>query len=616
MDCFDALVLLAKPEELADPSAGLEAHLTDCDACEDLRANLAGETSLVPPADDLIGCEVGPYRIESVIGAGGMGRVYRAVHSQIDTDVAIKVLSNKAIESDHLVSRFFAEARAAGVIKHENIVNVLDVGRLNDGRPFLIMEHLLGQPLSALIRQPRLTDSLARELALDMLAALEATHAINIVHRDLKPDNIFVSPQGRATLLDFGIAKLAPKISGQSMHTATGLILGTPHYMAPEQAAGDAVDARADLYSMGVILYECVTGQRPFGGASFYHLANEHHHRAPRPPSDWRDDLSNDLEAIILKALAKQPMDRFQSAAEMRSALERCHASEASGGFAVDETTPKRAESSARVTTEMEGARPLATAGKRIRRGLWLAAAVAVVAAIVALVAILQRASEPIARRSVEAGSATGQPVGPSQETSTRDAAPGSALVDAAAPPHDASVDEQPSLGRDASGAPVAKRRARGVRPLSRLAEATRLALDIESDAVLTRIEIAGLNDAGLIRWNSFKNEVRMYFYSPSLVARYQQKRPNKVSRCGIRVTFKGAGPLDVGRAHLRCSRLRPVPTPSCSLAEILRRAHKQKNFPNGATPEKTMLRVLPTKRARPMWKFDYKGVKYGQPSC
>ena len=148
---------------------------------------------------------------------------------------------------------------------------------------------------------------------------------------------------------------------------------------------------------------------------------------------------------------------------------------------------------------------------------------------------------------------------------------------------------------------PLPKRRARGVRPLSRLAEATRLALDIESDAVLTRIEIAGLNDAGLIRWNSFKNEVRMYFYSSSLVARYQQKRPNKVSRCGIRVTFKGAGPLDVGRAHLRCSRLRPVPTPSCSLAEILRRAHKQKNFPNGATPEKTMLRVLPTKRARPM---------------
>src|SRR6185503_20147330 len=160
------------------------------------------------------------------------------------------------------VDRFFAEAKAVNLIRHENIVNVLDLATLPDGRPYIIMEYLDGAPLASIIeyavqqRAPLPLGGLAR-LAAEVLDALAAAHAKGVVHRDLKPDNIFVTPAGHAKVLDFGIAKLQPELGGSATHT--GSLLGTPHYMSPEQAASRPVDQRTDLYAMGVILFECAT---------------------------------------------------------------------------------------------------------------------------------------------------------------------------------------------------------------------------------------------------------------------------------------------------------------------------------------------------------------------
>src|SRR5678815_1937666 len=204
--------------------------------------------------DQLIGTTVGPYRVARLLGVGGMGRVYKGVHPQIGSRVAIKVLSRECSDRRDLVERFFSEAKAVNLIRHESIVNVLDLSTLPDGRPYIVMEYLDGAPLSDIIAKhgPLPLGGLAR-LAAEVLDALGAAHAKGIVHRDLKPDNIFVAPSGRPKVLDFGIAKLLPELGGT--YTQTGSLLGTPHYMAPEQALGKPVDFRTDIYAMGVIIY-------------------------------------------------------------------------------------------------------------------------------------------------------------------------------------------------------------------------------------------------------------------------------------------------------------------------------------------------------------------------
>ncbi len=236
---------------------------------------VAGTSAEVDP---LIGSQIGAYRIESLLGIGGMGRVYKAVHPKIGSRVAIKVLSRECSDRRDLVERFFAEAKAVNVVAHENIVNVLDLAVLPDGRPYIVMEYLDGAPLSSLISQARSEGPMpigaVVRLAVEVLDALSAAHAKGIIHRDLKPDNIYVSPAGRGKVLDFGIAKLHPELGGSATHT--GSLLGTPQYMSPEQAAGRPVDARADLYSMGVILFECVTLQKPFLGDSLFDLLKKH----------------------------------------------------------------------------------------------------------------------------------------------------------------------------------------------------------------------------------------------------------------------------------------------------------------------------------------------------
>ena len=273
--------------------------------------------------DTLLGLVLGQYRVARLIGVGGMGRVYKAVQPRINSRVAIKVLSHDCAAKPDLVERFFAEARAVNLIRHESIINVLDLSSLPDGRPYIVMEFLDGAPLTKVFSDHEAVPlgSLARAVG-EVLGALSAAHAKAIIHRDLKPDNIFVSPQGRAKVLDFGIAKLVPELSGRSTPTRTGSLLGTPHYMSPEQANATKVDARTDIHAMGAILYEGATRQRPFGGASsLYDLLRQVIEKTPPLPRSIRPDVPLAYERVITKAMAKAPEDRYQTADEMAHAL-------------------------------------------------------------------------------------------------------------------------------------------------------------------------------------------------------------------------------------------------------------------------------------------------------
>jgi serine/threonine protein kinase len=289
-------------------------------------------TPLAPIGEDvMLGTTIGAYRVAHLLGIGGMGRVYKGVHPTIGSRVAIKVLSRECTDRRDLVDRFFAEARAVNLIRHESIVNVLDLAVLPDGRPYIIMEYLDGAPLGAILEHAQLYQTplplggLAR-LAVEVLDALHAAHAKGIVHRDLKPDNVFVTPSGRPKVLDFGIARFTDPGGSGGGSTRTGSLLGTPHYMSPEQAAGKPVDHRADIYAIGVILFECATGRKPFAAESLFELLRKHVEEPPQPPRMFRPELGEPFEQVILCALAKSPEQRFGSAQAMSMALQHATA--------------------------------------------------------------------------------------------------------------------------------------------------------------------------------------------------------------------------------------------------------------------------------------------------
>jgi len=271
------------------------------------------------PADPLLGTRVGNYRLAYVLGEGGMGRVYAAIQPQIAGRIAIKVLSS---QSPDLVARFFAEARAVNLIKHPSIVKVYDLSHLPDGRPYIMMELVEGETLRAVVRRdPALPIGGVLRVMCETLGALAAAHAIGIVHRDVKSDNVMVTLDGGAKVLDFGIAKLSPWLGGAMPRTQTGARIGTPAYMAPEQIRGSGVDARTDVYAAGVVLFEAVTGVRPFRGDNEFELMKGHLEEAPPSPRTMRPELSPELEGVILQALAKHPDRRFQTATAMANAL-------------------------------------------------------------------------------------------------------------------------------------------------------------------------------------------------------------------------------------------------------------------------------------------------------
>ncbi len=255
------------------------------------------------------------YRLDSELGRGGMGIVYRATDLELHREVAVKVLSASASTSDAR-QRLVREARAAAALNHPHIVAVHDVGEAG-GLPFLVMELVAGPRLS----QARPTDlSRVVEIATQICLALEHAHANSIVHRDLKPDNVLLSGTGQTSNVKLADLGLALPGYGARISRA-GMIVGTAAYMAPEQALGLPVDGRADLYALGVVLYELTTGRIPFTGDDALTIVSQHVHAPVVPPRVLRPDLPRALESVILRLLAKDPSQRFSSAAETRAAL-------------------------------------------------------------------------------------------------------------------------------------------------------------------------------------------------------------------------------------------------------------------------------------------------------
>jgi serine/threonine-protein kinase len=278
----------------------------------------AGEPTFLP----VKGSEVldGKWKLERKIGEGGMGAVYLAHDLQLDRKVAIKILASSLAHDAELVARFEREARFTASLEHPNIVPIYAVGRFKN-RPFMVMKYLEGQPLSALLRSQSVLQ-LDQVLALtrQVCNGLEFIHAKGYVHRDIKAGNIFVGPNGLATILDFGI--LRPKRNAESL-TRTGMVMGTPQYMSPEQALGEKeIDHRSDLYALAVVIYECLAGTLPFDSDSDLSIIQMQAH-APAPDICQRANwISRPVGDLVMRALAKRPQDRFQSAGELASAFE------------------------------------------------------------------------------------------------------------------------------------------------------------------------------------------------------------------------------------------------------------------------------------------------------
>lgn len=277
--------------------------------------------------DSFIGKTIGRYRIESEIGRGGMGVVFRGRQVSLNRPVAIKVLPPQLALDEEFVQRFRQEAQTIAGLAHEHIIHVYDIEEA-EGAYFIIMELVDGQSLRALMDRRRLTLDEVRVIGVALAQALAYAHDRGIVHRDIKSPNVMISTEGKVKLMDFGIARVA----GGAVRTRTGSVLGTPEYMAPEQARSGEISPRTDIYSLGVLLYEMAAGRLPFTGSDPFSVALKHVSEAPPPPRELDPELPEWLEAVILKAISKDPADRYASAAELARDLKTASSPGAAAG--------------------------------------------------------------------------------------------------------------------------------------------------------------------------------------------------------------------------------------------------------------------------------------------
>ena len=278
--------------------------------------------------DELMGaCLADKYMIEEHLGSGGMCDVYRARHVGMDKPVAVKVLKAQLAADPKIAERFEQEARAASRIHHPHAINVTDYGIDKDKTPFIVMELVKGETLGQMLRS---TGAFPVERAANILrqscGALEAAHAVGVIHRDIKPDNIILAEYDGSDwveVVDFGVAKIQEDVNRRASLTGENIIVGTPRYMSPEQCDDKPVDARSDIYSLGVVLYEMLSGEAPFEGDSSTRLLMAHAAEPPAPLRQKRPDLSPAIEAVVMKALEKDPEKRPQSAADFAREFEQ-----------------------------------------------------------------------------------------------------------------------------------------------------------------------------------------------------------------------------------------------------------------------------------------------------
>jgi tRNA A-37 threonylcarbamoyl transferase component Bud32 len=447
----------------------------------------AGDVGLTDADDPVVGRLLSErYRVLRKLGEGGMAAVYLAEHVVIQKKVALKVLAPELARREELAARFLQEARAASRIGQENVIDISDYGRA-DGLAFFVMEYLEGQDLGALLRTSgAISWPRARAIVVQICRALRAAHALGIIHRDLKPENVFLlEREGRADfvkLLDFGIAKVPGDLGGADSPrlTRTGMIFGTPEYMAPEQAEGKPTDHRADLYAVGCVLYHCLTGTAPFHAETFMAMLTKHLVELAEPPSLRRPDLGIPpaVDALVARALEKDRERRFQSAeafmaavvaideagapapgpAPTRSARPMAEGAQrgrpASGGHATEILGPPP-----RITQPMPAGTPVAPVPTSPRRtSILVLATVGIALGIVAAVVF------GILRRAPEAASASASPAAapssaPSAPGPTAAPVPEATAAPAAAPPTPndrVAADPADRAGRPGDLAPVA----------------------------------------------------------------------------------------------------------------------------------------------------------------
>ncbi len=267
------------------------------------------------------GTLAGRYQLRRLIGQGGMADVELALDTQLDREVAVKILHGRYADDPSFIARFRREAQAAANLNHPNIVAVYDAGE-DDDRPFIVMEYVEGRSLRDVLRRESITPNRAIEVVGDAALALDYAHERGLVHRDVKPGNILIAQDGRVKVADFGIARA---VSAETV-TQTAAVFGTAAYIAPEQAQGERVDRRTDVYALGCVLYELLTGRQPFTGESAVTLAFKHVSEPPVPPSRIEPGLPPELDDVVLTAMAKDPADRYQTARELHDDLRRVEA--------------------------------------------------------------------------------------------------------------------------------------------------------------------------------------------------------------------------------------------------------------------------------------------------
>jgi serine/threonine protein kinase len=287
-----------------------------------------------------VGQSIGPYKIISLVGAGGMGEVYRAHDARLGREVALKLLPDSLAGGTDGVRRFQQEARAASALNHPNILAIYDIGE-HDGSPYIVSELLEGETLREKLNGVPLAARKALDYALQTARGLAAAHEKGIVHRDLKPENLFITKDGRVKILDFGIAKLVQRnAAGGELHTEAptmmvqtnpGMVVGTAGYMSPEQVRGQSVDSRSDIFSFGAILYEALSGRRAFRRESQVETMNAILKEEPPELSTTNNQVAPGITRVVRRCLEKQPEERFQSASDLAFAIESLSGTQASG---------------------------------------------------------------------------------------------------------------------------------------------------------------------------------------------------------------------------------------------------------------------------------------------